>query len=332
RLSARFEALGVTGPPREELQRLHAELHARVDLLTGGVRALLPPPSGAAPGSFEAEAPHEAFLREFVGRFDVASLVIRACLVAILFILVFALYRLRASSSEYRRAKEAEEDRVRERAAVEEAERSRIARELHDEGLQGIIGARMVLERYAPGMDGEEAAALVDLARASLASSLASLREVLGSLSRPANPPPAGFLASLRALAARLSPVGSVRIEVEGPEPELEPAAAAALLKIAEEAAWNAMRHSGCSRILCRTERSGGDWLLHITDNGRWREPGEDGRTRLGLAGMRERAAAAGLSLGIEGGEGGTKVLVAVPAPAPAAAGGGATAPPRNPR
>lgn len=99
---------------------------------------------------------------------------------------------------------------------------------------------------------------------------------------------------------------------------DLTPQLGGALFRIAQEAVMNAGRHSGASRIHVTIEATPAVIVLEVRDDGSGfgaddpLGPNEPGH--IGLAGMRERAEAAGGTLSIESGDSGTVVQVTVPA------------------
>lgn len=138
---------------------------------------------------------------------------------------------------------------IREEAGIEatEEERSRVARELHDEPLQEIAGVIHRLE--VSGGNSDEAAALRDVA--------AHLRRITTEL-RPPALDDLGLAAAIASLAERAEHHGSTDVVIANeippeialpgdprPPPDVELAA----FRIGQEAISNAVRHSGASRI-----------------------------------------------------------------------------------
>jgi len=138
---------------------------------------------------------------------------------------------------------------------------------------------------------------------------LRSLVEVM----RPADLS-AGLHAALTRLARRTGAALPVQLEAAKLEPD--PDVAEALYRIAQEAAHNALRHSGASSLWIRLEGAGHRLRLTVEDDGVGFGPDPDARLGqgFGLAGMRDRAAAAGgdLRLGERAG-GGARIEVDVP-------------------
>jgi signal transduction histidine kinase len=207
-------------------------------------------------------------------------------------------------------------ERSRELSIVEE--RNRLARELHDSVTQQLFGvalaaqsARELLERGEAA--GDQLERVQELAR----GALDELRSVVFEL-RPASLEAEGLGQVLRKHVEVLRRVTGESIELRiGAPPALGPAAAAQVLRIAQEALQNALRHAGAERIDVRLAGADGRLVLVVTDDGRGFEataPGLRGR-RLGLTSMEERATELGGTLAIESVPGsGTVVRLEVPA------------------
>jgi signal transduction histidine kinase len=98
----------------------------------------------------------------------------------------------------------------------------------------------------------------------------------------------------------------------------LEPKVEIHLYRVMQEALNNVHKHAGATQVEVMLERRDGDVALVVEDNGRGFDPESvvpsEGKERLGLGGMRERAALIGGTLQIESTRGGgTTVFVRVP-------------------
>ena len=202
-------------------------------------------------------------------------------------------------------------------------ERGRLARELHDAMSQSLFSLQLAAdtaERLLPA-DPAGAAAQLAIVRTLSARVATELRTTVEGL-RPADLERDGLAAVLQAqltLAGRAHGV-DVELELDDP-PDLEPAAEHEVLRIAQEAVTNALRHAGASCVRVRlgaTDESGRpEAVLRVADDGRGFDP--EARAirsrRLGLTSMHERAASLGGRLTITSTAGeGTTVELRVPA------------------
>jgi two-component system sensor histidine kinase UhpB len=180
--------------------------------------------------------------------------------------------------------------------AAQEAERLRIARELHDELGQTLTAVALRAEHAAQrkGAEHPEFAEMAEIVQ----QSLADVRRISLEL-RPGALEELGLLNAMISLCARVSEQTGMRIrrELEGPIPDLPPDIELAVYRIAQEALTNALRHSQASEITVSLKCSGGDLLLSVKDNG----SGLPERVIAGggLTGMRERAMLIGAALDI---------------------------------
>ena len=176
---------------------------------------------------------------------------------------------------------------------AQEAERLRLARDLHDE-----IGQRMtalLLELEGVSRDaGPDLAPAVGGARESARATLEELRRIARHL-RPEALDDLGLRSALTNLCDRLGAQAGVECvrQIEPDLPPLTPEEELAIYRIAQEALTNAIRHAGASRIELRLGREDGGVALRVSDDGAW-AAGEEGA---GLTGMRERALMIGARL-----------------------------------
>jgi two-component system sensor histidine kinase UhpB len=178
--------------------------------------------------------------------------------------------------------------------AAQEAERLRIARELHDELGQTLTAVALRAEHTA-GQGGPERRDLAELAEV-IQQSLQDVRRISREL-RPEALDELGLVNALIALCSRVAEQSGLRIQrrLEGPLPELEPDVELAIYRIAQEALTNAMRHSNATEATVSLAREKGALVLIVADNGQGlpEHVTEGG----GLTGMRERAMLIGAEL-----------------------------------
>jgi PAS domain S-box-containing protein len=198
---------------------------------------------------------------------------------------------------------------------VEEAERRRIARELHDRVGQNLSALNINLDIVLGNLKDaalkrrlEDSLKLVD-------STLQSIENVMADL-RPALLDEYGLAAALAWYAEEYSQRTGIRVSVEALEAtkELRAEAAVALFRIAQEALNNAAKHSSAKRITVLVEEKEAELMLSVMDDGAGFDPAQVRRGRWGMTTMRERAEAAGGRLAVESAIGkGTTVRAAVP-------------------
>jgi signal transduction histidine kinase len=198
-------------------------------------------------------------------------------------------------------------------------ERQRIARELHDAVAQTLFSLRLTaqaaaaLVRKDPARAEAEMHAVADLA----ATAADELRQIVAEL-RPRELIHAGLVETLRARIGLLDRVHAAAITFavhSWTECHLPPPTEEAVLRIAEEALHNALRHANAQHVtvtLTGTETGG---TLTIADDGGGFDTAQTARAnRLGLASMRERSRAVHGTLSIKSEvEAGTVVRLEVP-------------------
>jgi signal transduction histidine kinase len=185
----------------------------------------------------------------------------------------------------------------RERVAAAAAERSRIARELHDilaHGL-GVVVLQTGAADHALDFDPALARGSVRAARHTAEQAIAQL-ETLVSVVRqdlPSATSPQPTISELPALAADAStPALTVRCDVHG-DPSRTPAQIqASAYRIAQEGITNALKHSGGTRCAVAVDCTPAAVTVEVVDDG----PGRAGAQglRMGLAGIQERVAVFG--------------------------------------
>lgn len=198
------------------------------------------------------------------------------------------------------------------------AERTRLAREMHDTVIQGCVGVSTLLEASAGfrRVDRTEAEKLIDQARIQVARTLEEARDAVWDLRHPQ--PAESGVAVLFDLATKLAAEHRIEIHTrtEGGgsvDPELE----RTILFVGREALGNAITHARPSRIGICVSYTPFEVSLEVTDNGvgfeARREVGPGSR-HFGLIGMRERVEAEGGSFRIESRPGaGTTVIATMP-------------------
>jgi signal transduction histidine kinase len=170
-------------------------------------------------------------------------------------------------------------------------ERQRIARDLHDTVKQKAFALNLQIRaaRRLIGQDDEAAKTRLDDSFELIGGIQRQLVNVLHELRSEG--PPRGFLAPrLRDLAERWARLSGLQHEFELDDSITDHAVhGEALLRIAEEALANVLRHSGATQVAIRLHRKDEQIALTIADNG---VGGADSSSGMGLANMRARAEA----------------------------------------
>ncbi|MGA5046817.1 sensor histidine kinase [Streptomyces arboris] len=212
-----------------------------------------------------------------------------------------------------------------ERTAGTLAERERLAREIHDTLAQGLSSIQLLLraaERTLPG--DAPAAAHVRAAREAAQANLAEARSFVRALTPP-DLEHGSLAAALERLCARTTgPDLTVRFAVSGTPVELPTPYEVALLRTAQSALANTVRHAGAGRAEITLSFMDTSVALDVVDDGRGFDPSgapvaERGDGGFGLPAMRSRAATLGGTLSVESAPGqGTALAVTLPVAAPA--------------
>ena len=192
-------------------------------------------------------------------------------------------------------------------------ERQRLARELHDSVTQTIFSMTLTTQSALLLLDRDQSRVGAQLERLNqlAQSALVEMHTLISEL-RPEQPAGDGLVAALRQhLTNRHIPEGlSVSMDAEG-EQALSPAEEQGLFRIAQEALNNVIKHAHASHVHLRVHLVKPYWI-EITDDGQGFDIQQaHGGERLGLAGMRERAAEIGWDLQIQSSPGeGTHIRV----------------------
>jgi signal transduction histidine kinase len=205
---------------------------------------------------------------------------------------------------------------------VREEERTRIAREMHDEVGQALTALQMDVawfEKKLPSSAGptrekllaklRSMAELIDTTTASVQRIATDLRPgVLDELGLPA-----AIEWYVREFERRAGIACQIRSNLNGVE--LDPERATAVFRILQEALTNVARHAGATEVEVNLSADDKRLVLEIKDNGRGVSEDRiaEGRS-LGLLGMRERAISLGGDVSIRGDPGqGTLVTLTIP-------------------
>jgi len=209
---------------------------------------------------------------------------------------------------------------IRQRFSLVLEERGRLAREIHDTLAQGFVGISSQLDAVALTLNGhvDLARKHLELARKMVRHSLTEARRSVMDLRASAlegHDLPAALSEAANQWTAG-SPV-QIRVAVEGESRRLPEETEQHLLRIAQEAVTNAVKHAHASQVLIHLEMANRTLSLRVADNGQGFEQDEafsEVGGHFGLLGMRERAERMGGELHLHSERGqGTEVAVTVP-------------------
>jgi signal transduction histidine kinase len=243
--------------------------------------------------------------------FAAALFVLQAGSIAILLV---SGRRLRRAHTERRRAEEAAHELSGRLINAQEEERSRLARELHDDVTQ-----RLALLAIDAGREERRSAPAGNTAMRAIREGLVRLSEDVHALSYRLHPSileDLGLTEALKAECERFSRICPIHLQADDDIRERLPRdVALCLFRIAQEALRNMARHAGASRTdvsLCRLD---GGLQLVVGDNGAGFDPVQHrARMSLGHAGMRQRVFFLGGRIHIDSSPGhGTKIVAWVP-------------------
>lgn len=213
-----------------------------------------------------------------------------------------------------------------ERHAGTLAERERLAREIHDTLAQGLSSIHLLLraaERALP--PGAPAAPHIERARRAAQDNLAEARRFVRALAPPSLERDS-LVAALRRLCEPGAAVGDdgprVRFALSGTPVPLPTPYEVALLRIAQSALANTVRHARAGRAGVTLTFMDASVTLDVVDDGAGFDPGSPGAPSaeggFGLPAMRARAESLGGTFAVESAPGqGTAVAVALPLPLP---------------
>jgi signal transduction histidine kinase len=203
---------------------------------------------------------------------------------------------------------------------VQEDERRRLARELHDGVGQNLTAIKHRLAAIANTLpqDANNVQAALDAAIALCSDTLEDTRQ-LSRLLRPPVLDDLGLEAALRWLARTQGEASGLDIAVDiGPLPALDTDLQTLLFRVAQEALNNIARHAQARSVLLRLVERAGKVQLQVADDGRGCEPEAAMRSGgSGLGGMRERLRLYDGTLDMHSTPGaGTRLRAVVPLPA----------------
>ena len=204
---------------------------------------------------------------------------------------------------------------------AQEAERARLARELHDEIVQQLIALGHGVDRVQRLLERDvaQAAERLQAMRVSITALVDELRAMIGEL-RPPALTELGLLSAVEFLLGRTAEDGpEVSLVVQGDERRLAPQSELALFRIVQEAWSNIRRHAQARQADFTFTYTPDGLVVTISDDGIGFAPPPDKEApdgHWGLRGIRERTELTGGSLRVMSQPGhGTRLVVTIPYP-----------------
>jgi two-component system, NarL family, sensor histidine kinase DegS len=203
---------------------------------------------------------------------------------------------------------------------AQEAERSRLAQEVHDGPAQALTNAIFQVEYIERVLDEDVTLAKTELRYLSdlLRRELGDVRSFISRL-RPRVLDQLGLEGSIREAAANMAALTGATIDAryEAPRRPLSDAEQIVVLRIVQEALQNVRKHAAAHHVSVTARQELEAWVLEVHDDGRGFDPGADspraGRN-FGLQFMRERAELIGARFEVASRPGdGTLVKLAIP-------------------
>ncbi len=197
--------------------------------------------------------------------------------------------------TERRRAEEALRNLAARREELLEAERKRIAQEIHDE-LGQLLNTLHISNAALCARLEQECPSLLDRAEG-MAGLIHRTVDVVRNVATSLRPAAlnAGIASGLEWLARDFSEHTGIacRLQLDAPEPDLPEAQAIALFRIAQESLTNVVRHAAARAVMVHLGKQSGQLMLEVSDDGQgFDTTAPRSRRSLGLVGMQERALA----------------------------------------
>lgn len=198
---------------------------------------------------------------------------------------------------------------------AQEAERSRLAQEVHDGPAQALSNAIFQVE-YIERVITEDvrvASSELRFLRELLRRELGEVRTFISQL-RPPLLDELGLDGSIMDAVESMAALTGATVETDlrAPGDRLSPTQQTAVLRIVQEALQNVRKHAGSSRTVVASRLEASNWVLEVSDDGRGFDLGAvaaRGRRNFGLQFMRERAELIGAQFEVRSRPGGGTVV-----------------------
>jgi len=203
---------------------------------------------------------------------------------------------------------------------AQEAERARLAQEVHDGPAQALTNGIFQVEYIERVLDQDVRLARTELRflRDLLRRELGDVRNFITQL-RPPMLDQLGLDGAISDAADTMAALTGLPIEMalEAPSERLAEAEQTVALRVVQEALQNVRKHAAATRVTVASRMAGPDWILEVRDDGRGFDIGAvaaRGRRNFGLQFMRERAELIGARFEVRSRPaGGTVVVLAIP-------------------
>ncbi len=203
-------------------------------------------------------------------------------------------------------------DALQRIVTAQEAERRRLARELHDETGQALTSILLGLRPVEEARNEEELRAAVSEVRELVRSTLRDVRQLAVEL-RPAALDDFGLVPALERLTQSFAEQTGIALEFEAslPPGRMPTDIETALYRIVQESLTNIVKHARAGSVSVVLTRKDDSVSVVVEDDGVGFEPGRAGDGGLGLLGMEERVALLGGRVAIESRPGAGATFVA---------------------
>ncbi|NEW52257.1 sensor histidine kinase [Nocardia cyriacigeorgica] len=205
-----------------------------------------------------------------------------------------------------------------ERTAGKLAERERLAQEIHDTVAQGLSSIQLLLHAAEQAAPDHPALPQIRLARTTAAEDLAETRRLIAELTPAALEGKSLAEALERVCRRAATPSLAAQLVVEGTPEQLPMPIEAALVRIAQGAVANVVRHAHASRMRLTLTYAEAEVLLDVVDDGVGIAAGildQPPPGSFGLDAMRRRVEQQGGAMTVESEPGHTAVTVSFPLP-----------------
>jgi len=207
---------------------------------------------------------------------------------------------------------------------AQEAERSRLAQEIHDGPAQALSNTIFQVEYIERVIESDPLLARTELRflRELLRRELGDVRAFISQL-RPPLLDQLGLDGAINDTVEHMRTLTAIEIttELAAPTTVLSDGQRTVALRVAQEALQNVRKHAAATHVAVVTRFADGDWVLEVRDDGRGFDIGAvaaRGRRNFGLQFMRERAELIGARFDVRSRpDGGTVVRLAIPTGAP---------------